>query len=123
VMDFPGVIAGRRDLLRKIRLIPGMRVDGHAPGLTGKDLYAYIAAGIHSDHESTTAEEAREKLLAGLHIMVREGTSAKNLREISRMITPANSHRCFFCTDDRSARDLMSQGHIDYILRLAVASA
>ncbi len=122
VMDFPGVIAGRRDLLRKIRLIPGMRVDGHAPGLTGKELYAYITAGIHSDHESMSAAEAREKLMAGLHLMIREGTTAKNLAELSRVVTPANSHRCFFCTDDRSARDLIQEGHIDAILRRAVAA-
>ena len=120
VMDFPGVIAGQERLLKKIRLIPGMRVDGHAPGLTGKDLYAYIAAGIHSDHESTRAKEAGEKLMAGLHIMVREGTTEKNLAELARIVTPANSHRCMFCTDDRSAGDLIGRGHIDYILRQAV---
>ncbi len=122
VMDDPGVIAARRDLLAKIRLIPGMRVDGHAPGLTGKDLYAYIAAGIHSDHESTKAREAMEKLTAGLHIMIREGSTEKNLAEIAKVVTPANSHRCFFCSDDRSARDLLSEGHIDFVLRHAVAS-
>ncbi|MFA4874055.1 MAG: adenine deaminase [bacterium] len=122
VMDFPGVIAGREDLLAKIRLIPGMRVDGHAPGLSGKELYAYIAAGIHSDHESTTAREAEEKLAAGLHIMIREGTTEKNLTELARIVTPANSHRCFFCSDDRSARDLVRHGHMDDILRRAVAA-
>lgn len=120
VMNYPKVIAGDPEFLRKIRLIPGMRVDGHAPGLTGKDLNAYIAAGIHSDHESTKASEAKEKLLAGLHIMVREGSSEKNLNEIAKIITPANSHRCFFCSDDRSAHDLVNKGHIDEILRMAV---
>ena len=75
VMNFPGVIAGNRELLEKIRLIPGMRVDGHAPGLTGKALNAYVAAGIHSDHESTRIGEAAEKLFAGLHLMLREGTT------------------------------------------------
>lgn len=121
VMDDPGVIAAKKDLLAKIRLIPGMRVDGHAPGLTGKDLYAYIVAGIHSDHESTKASEAREKLMAGLHIMIREGTTEKNLEEIAKIVTPANSHRCFFCSDDRSAHDLVTKGHMDDILRRAVA--
>lgn len=120
VMDFPGVIAGRRDLLEKIRLIPGMRVDGHAPGLSGKNLAAYVAAGIHSDHESTRAGEAAEKLFAGLHVMVREGTTEKNLADLAPLITPANSHRCFFCSDDRSPIDLVSRGHIDDILRRAV---
>lgn len=122
VMDFPNVIAANPELLAKIRLIPGMRVDGHAPGLTGKDLNAYIAAGIHSDHESTKASEAEEKLAAGLHIMIREGTSAKNLAELAKIVTPANSHRCFFCSDDRSAHDLMWHGHMDDILRRAVAA-
>lgn len=122
VMNFPGVIAGNRELLQKIRLIPGMRVDGHAPGLTGKNLYAYASAGIHSDHESTSAKEGREKLFAGLHIMIREGTTEKNLNELSKIVTPANSHRCFFCSDDRSTKDLIEHGHMDDILRRAVAA-
>lgn len=120
VMDFPGVIAGKRELLQKIRLIPGMRVDGHAPGLTGRDLNAYVSAGIHSDHESTRAAEAKEKLFAGLHIMIREGTTEKNLNELAKIVTPANSHRCFFCSDDRSTQDLIEAGHMDDILRRAV---
>jgi adenine deaminase len=121
VMNFPGVLAKDTELLKKIRLIPGMRVDGHAPGLTGKMLAAYIAAGIHSDHESTRLGEAEEKLLCGLHIMLRQGTTEKNLDDLAKMVTPANSHRCFFCTDDKSAHDLISEGHIDAILRRAVS--
>jgi len=120
VMDYPGVWSGRRSLLAKTQLMPGMRVDGHAPGLTGKRLFAYIAGNISSDHESTKAEEAREKLMAGLHIMLREGTTEKNLKELSKMVTPANSHRCFFCSDDRSPSDLLRLGHMDDILRKAV---
>jgi adenine deaminase len=120
VMDYPGVWSGRRSLLAKTQLMPGMRVDGHAPGLTGKKLFAYIAGNISSDHESTKAGEAREKLMAGLHIMLREGTTEKNLRELSKMVTPANSHRCFFCSDDRSPSDLLRSGHMDDILRKAV---
>lgn len=120
VMNFPGVIAGSGELLKKIRLMPGMRVDGHAPGVTGKNLNAYIAAGIHSDHESTCACEAREKLIKGLHLMLREGTTEKNLLELAKIVTPSNSHRCFFCSDDRSAHDLIHKGHMDDILRIAV---
>jgi adenine deaminase len=120
VMNYPGVINGDPSLIRKIRLMPGMRVDGHAPGLSGKDLYAYIVAGIHSDHESIKAKEAEEKLLAGMHLMIREGTVEKNLKDLARIITRTNSHRCFFCSDDRSARDLVVKGHVDYILRKAV---
>lgn len=122
VMNSPGVIAGQKDLLDKIRLISGMRVDGHAPGLSDKNLYAYISAGIHSDHESTSADEAREKLSAGLHIMIREGTTEKNLKEVAKMVTPVNSHRCFFCSDDKSVKDLLTKGHMDDILRIAVRS-
>ena len=121
VMDYPGVLAGRASLLAKTKLMPGMRVDGHAPRLTGKELYAYIAGNISSDHESTTAAEAREKLMAGLHIMIREGSTEKNLKELAKMVTPANSHRCFFCSDDRSPLDLLRNGHIDDILRKAVS--
>ncbi len=121
VMNYPAVIAGTRAILEKIRLIPGMRVDGHAPGLTGKALAAYIVAGIHSDHESTTAREAREKLADGLHLMIRQGTTEKNLSELASIVTPANAHRCCFCSDDRSAHDLIANGHIDDILRSAVA--
>jgi len=120
VMDYHGVLAGRKSLLAKTALLPGMRVDGHAPGLTGKDLFAYIAANISSDHESTKAPEAREKLMAGLHIMIREGTTEKNLKELAKMVTPANSHRCFFCSDDKSPLDLLKSGHIDDILRKSV---
>lgn len=122
VMDYPGVLAARPSILAKTKLMPGMRVDGHAPGLTGKELYAYIAANISSDHESTQAAEALEKLMAGLHIIVREGTTEKNLKELAKMVTPANSHRCFFCSDDRSPLDLLVNGHIDDILRKAVRS-
>jgi adenine deaminase len=120
VMNYPGVINGDRDLLRKIRLMPGMRVDGHAPGLSGKELYAYIVAGIHSDHESIKAKEAEEKLLAGMHLMIRDGTMEKNLKDLAKVVTRTNSHRCFFCSDDRSARDLVVKGHVDHILRKAV---
>jgi adenine deaminase len=120
VMDYPGVIAGRKSLLAKTALMPAKRVEGHAPGLTGKDLYAYISANISSDHESVTAKEAQEKLMAGLHIIIREGTTERNLKGLAQMVTPANSHRCFFCSDDRSPKDLLRHGHMDDILRRAV---
>lgn len=120
VMDYPGIISARKSLLAKTALMPAKRVDGHAPGLTGKDLYAYISGNISSDHESVTAKEAQEKLLAGLHIIIREGTTERNLKEVARMVTPANSHRCFFCSDDKSPKDLLKNGHIDDILRKAV---
>lgn len=120
VMNYPGVIAGQRAVLEKIRLKQGLRVDGHAPGLTGRDLNAYIAAGIHSDHESTKASEAKEKLAKGMHVMLREGTTEKNLTDLAAIVTPTNAHRCMFCSDDRSAHDLVYAGHMDDILRRAV---
>jgi len=120
VMDYPGVIAGQKNLLQKIRLRRGLRVDGHAPGVTGNDLNAYIAAGIYSDHESTKAAEAKEKLCKGMHIMIREGTTEKNLKELASIVTPTNAHRCMFCSDDRSANDILRHGHLDYILKRAV---
>jgi adenine deaminase len=122
VMDYPDVILGRRDLLEKIRLKRGLRVDGHAPGVTGKDLNAYIVAGIYSDHESTRASEAKEKLDKGMHVMIREGTTEKDLKELAKIVTPANAHRCMFCCDDCSASDILEHGYMDYILRKAVRS-
>ena len=121
VMNFPGVINCDHDVLDKLKITHQKRIDGHAPGLSGKSLCAYVSSGIASDHECTTVEEAREKLRVGLHIMIREGTAARNLKALLPLITPENSHRCFFVTDDRHPSDLVSEGHIDYIVRRAVA--
>ncbi len=120
MMNFPGVLAADREVLNKIRIADGRRVDGHAPGLTGKDLGAYIAAGIHSDHECTTAAEAREKLRAGMFIMVRQGSTEKNLKELVSIVTPENSRQFMLVSDDRNPGDLLKQGHVDYLVRLAI---
>ncbi len=120
VMDWPGVIHARRDLLEKLIIKRGMRVDGHAPGVTGKELNAYIMGNISSDHESTRASEALEKLRDGLHIMIREGSGAKNLAELAKIVRPFNSHRMMLCTDDRNPSDLLKEGHMDHVLRKAV---
>ena len=120
MMDFPAVIAGKPSVIAKTKLVHGMRVEGHAPSLTGKDLYAYIMANISSDHESTTRREGEEKLFAGLHLMIREGSTAKNLRSLLPVVTKANSHRCMFCSDDLSASELVKEGHVDRIIRMAV---
>ena len=122
MMNFPGVIFEDDDVLDKI---DGMRalgkpVDGHAPGLTGKQLYAYLAAGIASDHECTTLDEAREKLAAGMHVMVREGTGARNLDALLPLVDTHTSHRMMWCTDDRHPHDLLAQGHVDSMVRRAV---
>jgi adenine deaminase len=121
VMNFPGVIGAAPDVLAKIAAAAGRPVDGHAPGVVGSKLVAYAAAGIESDHESTTAAEAREKLQLGMWVMIREGTAAKNLDALLPLVSDANWGRCCFCSDDRSAVDVARDGHVDAILRKAVA--
>jgi len=120
MMNFPGVIHGDAEVLDKIKISTEKRIDGHAPGVTGKDLNAYIAAGISSDHESTTPEEALEKLRLGMYVMIREGTGTKNLRDLITMVTPENSRRCIFCTDDRHPHDILNEGHINFMIKTAI---
>jgi adenine deaminase len=122
MMDYPGVLFREPAILAKIDAAAGRSVDGHAPGLSGKDLNAYAASGIGSDHECTTLEEAREKLRLGLHIMIRESSAARNLRDLLPLVTSENARRCLFVTDDRHPQDLLRQGHIDHLLREAVAA-
>jgi adenine deaminase len=121
MMNFPGVLFRVPEVLEKIDMAGQRPVDGHAPGLSGKDLNAYVAAGVHSDHECTTLDEAQEKLRRGMHIFIREGTTARNLRDLLPLVTPANARRCSFVTDDRHPEDLLSEGHIDDLVRKAVA--
>lgn len=123
MMNYPGVIHGDPEVLSKIKMARQYRkpVDGHSPGLSGKDLNAYIASGISSDHECTTAEEAREKLSAGMHIFIRQGTGARNLQDLLPVVTPRTFHRMMWCTDDRDPHDLMIEGHIDSMVRKAIA--
>jgi adenine deaminase len=120
VMNFPGVIHGDATVLRKIALSQGQVIDGHAPGVRGKDLSAYIAAGIGSDHESVALEEAREKLEKGMFIMIREGSSEKNLEALLPLVTDKTYKRCLFVVDDRSAYDLLHDGDIDAVVRKAI---
>ena len=120
MMNFPGVIYGVPEVLDKIRAFAGHPLDGHAPGLSGKDLQAYVAAGIASDHECTALEEARERLRLGMYIMIREGTTARNLKALMPLVTPQNSRRCMFVTDDRHPADLLDEGHIDSLVKMAI---
>ncbi len=120
MMNYPGVIHGDRDVLDKLRAFTHGVRDGHAPRLTGRDLVAYAAAGLTSDHECTTVEEAREKARLGMYVFVRESSVARNLADLLPAITPANSRRFCFCTDDRYPPDLLDEGHIDFIIRKAV---
>jgi len=121
MMNYPGVIQGDEAVLRKIELFAGQVLDGHCPGLTGKVLNAYVAAGIQSEHESTTVREALGKLRLGMHIFIREATNAHNLRALLPMVTPENSRRISFCTDDRQPADLLDQGSVDHMVRVAIA--
>lgn len=121
MMNYPGVIAAQEDALHKISMSNHRVVDGHAPGLTGKDLTAYAAAGIMSDHECITVDEAMEKLRQGLHIMIREGSQARNLKALLPLVTPATAGRFMFCTDDKKVEQLLEEGQIDYMVRTAIA--
>lgn len=121
VMNFPGVVHGDPEVLAKLRAFADKVIDGHAPGLSGQALAAYAAAGIGSDHECTTVEEAREKLRAGMTIFLREATNAHNLRTLLPLVTPMNHQRLCLCTDDRQPSDLLDQGHMDHLVRMTVA--
>ena len=121
MMNFPGVVSGSAEVLDKIIVSRGRVIDGHAPGLGGKELNAYMAAGILSDHESTTLEEGREKLKRGMYLMIREGSSEKNLSTLLPLVTDRTYKRCFFVVDDCSCSDLLRQGDIDAVVRKAIS--
>ena len=122
MMNYYGVIHGEQSVLTKLASAQqkGKRIDGHAPGLGGKDLEAYVACGIGSDHECSSLPEAKAKLSLGQYIMIREGTAAQNLAALAPLLTPQYAQRCMFCTDDKHPNDLLDKGHIDYIVRNAV---
>lgn len=120
MMNYPGVVFGDEGVLEKISLFNHAVLDGHCPGLSGHQLNAYRVAGISSDHECTTVEEAHEKLRAGMTLFIREATNARNLAALLPVITPQNSRRICFCTDDRQPADLLDQGSIDYMIRFAI---
>lgn len=122
MMNFPGVIYGDKQVLGKIAAAKGRVIDGHAPGITNKRLNAYLAAGIYSDHESTTTEEGREKLRRGMHLMIREGSSEKNLSALLPVVNDRTFRRCFFVVDDRNCSDLLREGDIDAVVRKAIQS-
>lgn len=124
MMNMPGVLQGDEQVLAKIAatLQRGLVVDGHAPGLRGRDLNAYAAAGVMSDHECTTLEEARERLRLGMWLMIREGSAACNLDALLPLVKELHPPRVFFVTDDRDPQDLTSRGHIDSMVRRAIES-
>ena len=124
MMNFPGVIYRDPDVLAKISAARQQKkpIDGHAPGLKGPALYAYISAGIQSDHECTTEQEAKEKLMAGMYIMIRQGTCAKNLQALLPAVNEKTARRMMWCSDDRHPHDLIAEGHIDSIVYEAIQS-
>jgi adenine deaminase len=121
VMNYPGVIAGDGEILAKLRAFRARPIDGHCPAVSGHRLNAYIMAGIGNDHECTTVEEAREKLRSGLTIFLREATNARNLRALLPLVSPLTERRLCFCTDDRQPADLLEEGSIDHMIRVAIA--
>jgi len=120
VMNYPGVMDKDPEVMAKISKAKNKRIDGHAPGLKGRGLNAYIAAGIKSDHECTTLKEASEKLKRGMYIMIREGTTAKNLLALLPLVKAENSSKFFFVTDDTSPRDLLKEGHMNSMIKRAI---
>ncbi len=120
MMNFPGVMFGDTEVWNKLDLFRGKRIDGHSPGLGGKNLNAYLTGGIFSDHECTTFEESQEKLRRGMYIMIREGSSERNLDALLPLVTDQTFGRCFFVVDDRSCTDLLWHGDVDDVLRKAI---
>ncbi len=120
-MNFPGVLARDAQVLEKLAAFQNGHIDGHAPLVTGRDLDAYCAARIRTDHEATSAREAREKLGKGMTILIREGSVSKDLHALSPLITPDLAPYLTFCTDDRNPLDIAEEGHIDFIIRTAIS--
>src|ERR1700716_2615967 len=120
MMNFPGVIAGIESEVAKLQTGLTDHLDGHAPGVRGPALNAYIAAGIRSDHEATTYEEALEKRRLGMWVMLREASIARNLRDLLALVKRYGPERCMFCTDDREPGFLVEEGHIDQMVKVAV---
>ena len=119
-MNFPGVIHRDPGCMAKLEAFRGRHIDGHAPLLRGRDLNAYIAAGIMTEHEATTADEALEKLRKGMRVLVREGSVSKDLHALAPLLTERFAPYLCFCTDDRNPLDIGEHGHLDYIIRTAI---
>jgi adenine deaminase len=122
MMNFPGVINGDEAELEKLALPTGGHVDGHAPGVLGPALNAYVSAGIRSDHEALTVEEGRQRLRAGMWLLIREASMARNLQALLPLVQEFGTNRIAFCTDDRDPEDIADNGHINGMVREAVAS-
>src|SRR6056297_3541987 len=121
VMNYPGVIHRDPGMMAKLRLFDGGHIDGHCPQLSGRDLNAYCAAGIRTEHEVTTAEEAREKLQKGMRVLIREGSVSKDLEALSPLLSDITAPYMCLCTDDRNPLDIAEEGHLDHMIRVLIA--
>lgn len=121
-MNFPGVISADEDVLDKLLLAYEKKklIDGHSPGISGKDLNAYAAVKIHTDHECSTLEEMKDRLSRGMYVLLRQGSACHNLRDLLPGVTPMNSRRCLLCSDDRQPKTIFEEGHIDAHLRICI---
>ncbi len=120
MMNYPGVIYGNKGVHEKLEMMADRRIDGHAPQVAGKELNAYIAAGVRTDHECTTKEELLEKVGKGMYVHIREGSATRNLDTLLGGVTGENSRRLMFCTDDKQPMDILDEGHIDHNVRRAI---
>ncbi len=120
-MNYPGVIFRDSGCMAKLEAFAGRHIDGHAPLLRGRDLNAYVSAGIRTEHEATTAEEAREKLQKGMRVLIREGSVSKDLHALAPLLTERTSPYLALCTDDRNPLDIAEHGHLDYMIRTLIA--
>lgn len=120
-MNYPGVIFRDPGCMEKLNLFEGAHIDGHCPQLSGKDLNAYVAAGIRTEHEATTADEAREKLRKGMRVLIREGSVSKDLHALQPVLSELTSAYMCLCTDDRNPLDIGEHGHLDYMIRTLIA--
>ena len=120
-MNYPGLLVKAPDVLDKLAAFQGWHIDGHAPLVRGKDLNAYLACGICTCHETTSADEAAEKLRKGMHVLIREGTVSKDLNALAPLLNAKTSNAMGFCTDDRNPLDIAEEGHLDYLIRHAIA--
>jgi adenine deaminase len=120
-MNFPGVLASRDDVLDKLVAFQGGHIDGHAPLVRGYDLNGYLAARIRTDHETTIADDGREKLKKGLAVLIREGSLTKDLHALAEILDEHSSSMCCLCTDDRNPLDIAEEGHLDYMVRTLIS--
>lgn len=120
LMDFPGVIQGREDIIDKMMIAQDKIIDGHGPMIKGKDLNAYMIGGVKTDHECSNLKEMKSRLDRGMYIAIREGSAARDLQTLIQGVTESTARRCTFCTDDKNPEDILREGHIDYSIRKAI---